>query len=322
MQFNIKHTLLLFFFGIFLLSCKTTSTLTSYSNTSVAYAKDFQKHLEPNGRLLNSWYNYTVEQTHNRKYILKIYYPEKKTMTSRVEYSNSNLTIKDGKYSSYSDEGELQIEGSYIQNKETGEWKSYHWGTRVLSKKGNYILGKQEDIWTEYDTLGVVSATYTYEEGKKNGPYQVFKDGKLYESGKFLYGDVVNTKMVTEGTESILTQTRKEVDRMPEYPGCDPDMNDVERGKCSINKMLQFINSNIQYPEKARQLDIEGSTFTRFLVDKDGSIKEIEVTKGICAPIAEECIRIVKMMPKWKPGEQDGKAVPVYFNLPIKFNLE
>lgn len=294
-----------------------------YSNNSAAYALDFEQHLEPNGKLINSWYNYTVEQTQNRKYILKIYYPEKKTMISRIEYLDRGLSIIDGNYASYNDDGKLQYEGFFSQNEKTGEWKHYDWKTQTLSEKGNYILGKKEGIWTEYDTLGVITATYTYEEDKKNGPYQIFKDAVLYESGKFLAGDVVNTKMVTEGTESIVSSNEfKLVEKMPEYPGCNPDMNDKERTTCAQNKMLQFIYTNIRYPAKARELGVEGTAIIRFVITKDGSIEDIEALRGICAPIEEECIRVVKMMPKWIPGEQEGKVVPVYFNLPVKFKLE
>lgn len=185
MKLQLKHIILFSLFGLFLLSCRPMGSLP-YSDSSIAYALDFEQHLEPNAKLLSSWYNYTVELTQDRKYILKVYYPEKKTMTSRREYSDNGLSILEGNYASYNDEGELLIEGFFSENEEIGEWKYYNRETKTLREKGNYILGKQEGIWTKYDTLGAVSATYTYEKDKKNGPYQVFKDKLLYESGKFL----------------------------------------------------------------------------------------------------------------------------------------
>ncbi len=322
MQFQIKHILLFFLLGTSLFSCKSLSMLP-YGNSSIVYAEDFQQHLEPNAKLVTSWYNYTVEQTQDRKYILKIYYPEKKTMTSRMEYSDSQLTILNGNYASYDDDGKLQFEGLFSKNEKVGEWKHYNRGTETIREKGNYILGEKEGVWTSYDTLGAISATYTYEENKKNGPYQVFKNGELYESGKFLYDDVVNTKMVTEGTESIFApKPEKVLEKMPEFAGCDPNMEDKERMACAQANMLQFIYTNIKYPPKARELSVEGTAVIRFVVKKDGSLGEFETIRGICAPIEAECMRVVKMMPDWMPGEQDGEAVPVYFNLPIKFNLE
>lgn len=321
MNLNSKHILLLLFFGVFLLSCKTTRTLP-YSSTSATYAQDFKQHLEPNAKLLKSWYHYTVEMTQDRKYILKKYYPEKKAMVSRNEFSDSGLSILEGKSSYYTDDGALTSEGMFSKDKRTGEWKSYRSDTGQLREKGNYLLDEKDGLWTQYDSLGLVSATYTYEENKKNGPYQIFENGKLYESGKFLDGDVVNTKMATEGTESKLNAGLKVIEKMPEYPGCDQNMADKERKNCAQTAMLQFIYTNIKYPQKARNLGVQGTAIVRFVVDKDGSIGDITALRGICAPIEAECIRVVKMMPQWIPGEQNEETVPVYFNLPIKFKLE
>ena len=129
--------------------------------------------------------------------------------------------------------------------------------------------------------------------------------------------------MVTEGTESIFTAAKiGRVEKMPEFPGCDLSMEEEERKSCAQSKMLQFIFTNIKYPPKARQLNVEGTAIVRFVIAKDGTVSEIEAIRGICAPIENECIRIVKLMPNWMPGEQDNEAVPVYFNLPIKFKLE
>lgn len=336
MQFNIKHGFLFFLFGVFLISCKTTSTIP-YWNTSTSYAKDFTQHLEPNAKLIRSWYHYTVEMTQDRKYILKMYYPEKKAMTSRHEFSDKNLNILEGKSSYYTDEGILTSEGLFSQNKKTGEWKEFDWTSGKLQEKGSYVMGNKEGLWIQYDSLGTISSSYTYEENEKNGPYEIFENGKLYESGKFLYGDVVNTKMVTEGTESKLTITGfktinnmpgfpknspDEMDKMPEFPGCDPEMNKEQRLKCSQTKMLKYIYSNIKYPAQARNLGVEGTAIINFVVDKDGSIQDIKAVKGICVSIASECLRLVKTMPNWIPGEHAGEAVPVSFNLPVSFKLE
>lgn len=96
---------------------------------------------------------------------------------------------------------------------------------------------------------------------------------------------------------------------MPEFPG-------------GMEAMMHFLSDNIRYPEKAKDDNIEGRVFIQFVVEKDGSIGEVKLLRGIGGGCDEEAIRVVKAMPKWTPGQQDGKAVRVYYTLPIFFKLD
>lgn len=97
-------------------------------------------------------------------------------------------------------------------------------------------------------------------------------------------------------------------DEMPEFPG----------GNDSMNK---FIKENITYPQKAKLEKIGGKCFIKFIVLNEGSITDIKVEKGIigCSECDSEAIRVIKLMPKWKPGKINGNAVNVYYLLPINF---
>ncbi len=98
------------------------------------------------------------------------------------------------------------------------------------------------------------------------------------------------------------------VEQMPEYPGGE------------IN-MRKFLNDNIRYPQMARESGISGTVFVTFVVSKTGQISDVRVVRGIGGGCDEEAVRVVKAMPTWIAGKQSGKAVPVQFNLPIKFSL-
>jgi TonB family protein len=98
------------------------------------------------------------------------------------------------------------------------------------------------------------------------------------------------------------------VEEMPEYPGGN-------------KAMYSFMGQNIKYPEKARQNKVEGTVYVSFVVLKDGSVSSVSVLRGIGSGCDEEAMRVVKSMPNWKPGKQDGKPVNVQYNLPIKFTL-
>jgi len=85
--------------------------------------------------------------------------------------------------------------------------------------------------------------------------------------------------------------------------------------------MAKFIAKNMKYPAQARRMGVEGSVFVSFVVDKEGNISDPQVLKGISADCDKEAIRVVKAMPPWKPGKQNGKPVKSRFVLPIKFRL-
>ncbi len=99
------------------------------------------------------------------------------------------------------------------------------------------------------------------------------------------------------------------VEEQPEFPG----------GFAALTKYLQ---SNIQYPQMAREVGVSGIVYVTFVVEPDGSITNVQLLRGIGSGCDEEALRVVKRMPNWKPGKQRGKSVRVQFNLPVKFTLE
>ena len=86
--------------------------------------------------------------------------------------------------------------------------------------------------------------------------------------------------------------------------------------------MYAFLSKNIIYPVIAKENGIQGTVFVGFVVSKDGTIRNVEIKRGIGGGCNEEAIRVIKLMPKWKPGKQNGKAVNVAFTLPVKFRLD
>lgn len=89
-------------------------------------------------------------------------------------------------------------------------------------------------------------------------------------------------------------------------------------------EMMRYFGRNMKYPEIAVQAGIEGKATLRFVVGKDGSISNVTVTKGVpnCPECDREAVRVVKSMPKWKPGKNGGKPVTSYFSMPVTFKLQ
>jgi protein TonB len=85
--------------------------------------------------------------------------------------------------------------------------------------------------------------------------------------------------------------------------------------------MYAFLKANLKYPDVARTANISGTVFVEFVVEKDGSISNLKILASVHSELDKEAMRVVKMMPKWKPGEQLGKPVRCLFNIPIRFTI-
>ena len=99
------------------------------------------------------------------------------------------------------------------------------------------------------------------------------------------------------------------VEEMPAYPGGDA-------------KLYEYLGKNIKYPQIARESGIQGRVFVNFVVEPDGSVSNVKVMRGIGGGCDEEAVRVIKTMPKWKPGKQRGKAVRVTYTIPVVFKLQ
>ena len=98
------------------------------------------------------------------------------------------------------------------------------------------------------------------------------------------------------------------VEQSPEFAG-------------GMNALLKFLQKNLHYPTPAVNANVGGKVYMQFVVGQDGSITKVDVLKGIGFGCDEEAQRVVKLMPKWSPGRQSGRAVAVKFTLPISFQL-
>ncbi len=85
--------------------------------------------------------------------------------------------------------------------------------------------------------------------------------------------------------------------------------------------LSKYLSENIHYPDTARKYNIEGRVLIKFVVTEDGIISDCQILKGIGGGCDEEALRVIKNLPPWIPGKQDGKPVKVYYTLPIVFKL-
>ena len=99
------------------------------------------------------------------------------------------------------------------------------------------------------------------------------------------------------------------VEEMPSFPGGE-------------GKLMEYVAKNIKYPQIARETGIQGRVFVGFVVEPDGSISNVKLLRGIGGGCDEEAMRVIKSLPKWKPGKQRGKPVRVSYQIPVLFKLQ
>ena len=120
----------------------------------------------------------------------------------------------------------------------------------------------------------------------------------------------------TESDEDIAIEIEEEsdddffmvVENMPEFPGGDQGL-------------MRYIQKNVKYPPIAKEYNITGKVYIQFIVDKTGSVTNVKVVRGVDKNLDAEAVRVVKSLPKYKPGKQRGQNVRVMFTIPINFTL-
>ncbi len=175
----------------------------------------------------------------------------------------------------------------------------------ILTKKRIKMITKHEKAkgfwWKLLATLPVlallliVNARASTQQVKKT-------DETVYE---FSTKDITNIKIKKVDNDSIY----QIVEVMPEFPG-------------GTSEMMTYLSGNIKYPEEAKEKGISGRVFLSFVIEKDGAVSNVKVAKGIGKECDDEALRVVKAMPKWKPGLMKGKPVRVSYMLPIFFKLD
>ena len=119
--------------------------------------------------------------------------------------------------------------------------------------------------------------------------------------------------------DSLRMDTIENADEIEEIFGIVETMPMFRGGE---RKLMEFIGNNVVYPKEAIEAGIEGKVFVEFYIEKDGTVCDAKVLRGIGYGCDEEALRVIGLMPKWFPGKQRGHAVRVKYTLPINFKLD
>ena len=143
-------------------------------------------------------------------------------------------------------------------------------------------------------------------------------EGALKEYAKHFNADTSNGIIFVNTKEYVKNGKKEEeaepkgvfdvVEQMPEFPG-------------GAVEMMKFLSENVKYPEAAMKAGTQGRVLVTFIVEADGTVTNIKVVKKVSDEIDAEAVRVIKAMPKWKPGMQNGKVVRVKYTIPVSFRL-
>lgn len=283
---------------------------------------------------LSNWKKASVNWRFERVY--KEWYESGK-LHKEIGFSAGMLN---GNVISYWENGNIKHDGFYV-NGLCKKGKNYNSdGSEVADgpyrKMAEYPGGSAElDKYIHNNFVKVIQDRDTSYSGKLNLVFMVNKDG----SASFISVEKKVTPWISEigmkavnsmpkwqpavrdaeyysSRRSVSIEVRKKndnspyskVEQVPDFPG-------------GTLKMMQFLDKNVYYPKSAQIEKVQGMVILAFIISEEGDIDHIQVRNGIHPDCDAEAIRVVKLMPRWIPGKQDGKAVPVHFTLPIRFAL-
>lgn len=209
------------------------------------------------------------------------------------KYAEKNLfkrSMKDGAFKLWKD-GKPYLEFYFKQNKPVGIWKM--WKDDVLMAELNLDVPRPP---------------------KPKRPEPVIREVNLADPNSIDDPVAIDPGIApAPPPKAAQSSNGKEnftfVEQMPEFPG----------GQA---KMMEYLSKNIHYPQEAIKSGISGPVYLKFIVTEIGEIEQVEVVRKLNPLLDREAVRVVKSMPKWKPGKQNGKAVRVYYTLPIRFALQ
>lgn len=163
-------------------------------------------------------------------------------------------------------------------------------------KKDNEVKNQvvsQDEVMEKKEAIGSFNVEGNSDKGATLKVEQQLKEEKVEEKPK----------------EDLSRKVFDVVEKMPSYPG----------GNGALQKWLA---SNITYPAAAAENGVEGRVIVAFVVETDGSVSDVKIARGVDPSLDREALSVVKRMPKWIPGMQNGSPVRVKFNVPVTFKLQ
>lgn len=256
-------------------------------------------------------------------------------VASSGAYLTSSYKVKDGEFAFYYPNGQIKSRGSFKENLRLGEWKWWYPNGQPMKdaliihtnavpneeivltvnfwdQKGNQIVSQGKGELTQYNEYQYVDELYVVAKGNildglKHGPWLGYdKEGNLLYRELYREGLLLRGRAFVDNGNSVKYNT---VSKAPMPVG-------------GVRSLQKHINKSLQYPRNARYENISGQVLVQFVVDKDGSIQDVEAIKGIGGGCDEEAVRVIESFGSWEPGVQRGQLRTSRMIMPISFQID
>ncbi len=181
--------------------------------------------------------------------------------------------------------------------------------TVVMNDDGSYTEVKREpevDPETGKMRIKVSLATYDKDGNPAPGGFHIKSEPGQGDDVVYRITPQEGFRFPAEPAADTVYQIAEE---MPQFPGGE-------------KALMEYIAKNLTYPQEARDKGVEGRVFISMVIDKDGSVSNVKVLRGISKECDAEAVRVISSLPKWKPGKIKGEPVPVSYMIPINFKLQ
>lgn len=270
---------------------------------------------------------------------------------------NSNFDYNDGYFFEYESDANRWIEGIKLKNKNSTELSNRKYLAKYILDNISLPTDVQDTVVNVFiplftdnedkvhilksaqDTKTIPAIAQSIADVLKTidwKPYPRDENGK-YEGKIFCLNFLVDTKYVKQ---SIFKrrQAAKEEEQRRLFPEQEPTQSQQSQQKSDgeiyatvdqqaefpggVEALFKWLSANLIYPKEAQEIGIEGKVGVKFVVNTDGSISDIQVSRSVHPSLDAEAIRLVKKMPKWQPAKNNGVPVRSYFTLPFTFRLQ
>ncbi|HOY14421.1 MAG TPA: energy transducer TonB [Saprospiraceae bacterium] len=264
-------------------------------------------------------FQYMVSTDTNGIFIYRRFFPDPIQIIEETRYKDDKLFKMDGLSTNWYDNGHKWSEGLYLNESRIGKWSFYHWQGGNLEATGEFLNEKKIGLWEIYDEQERLMKIEKHDTILNNWTVESydtlgnFKEEYSYKNGELVIID--DTIIQTHNSHNYLFE-----EHMPFLSSCKHLLG-IERDNCSKQTLFKFLMDNLKYPKEAIQNNVEGTTYTEFVVDISGNITNVNVISGVSKEIKAETLRLFSLIPKWEPAIQHNRKVAVQYSLPIKFKL-
>ena len=242
-----------------------------------------------NGKYEGNWkfyYHYfpdVIKEEQEFKNGIKTGYVTQYFLSGKKHFKGLIIDYKrDGEVELYSEINDTKTVSNYINDKLNGPSVGFNLKGKKVFEK-NYLDDKPVGTWKKYDSLENIICEANF--GRDT------------------------SKKIKENCFSYYVKDSLRKDTMPSYPGGE-------------EKMYEFIQDHLRYPDKAKYNQTEGRVLIAFMIDVNGDMKDLYIKKDIGDYCGESAMYVISQMPKWKPGNQNGKPVNVVYTIPVQFAMQ